>query len=104
MSHLPHVVAYALIAAVDGDRVGGRDPLAYSGGGLRDTTRIASSHPGMWRDIFLDNRTEVLRAIDTFRVELDRLRDLIEVENGAELEAALARSRDARARLKDPRS
>jgi prephenate dehydrogenase len=104
VSHLPHVVAYALIAAVEGDRVGGRDPLAYSGGGLRDTSRIASSHPAMWRDIFLDNRAEVLRAIDTFRVELDRLRELIETENPAELEATLARSRDARARLKDPRS
>ena len=104
VSHLPHVVAYALIAAIEGERVGGRDPLAYSGGGLRDTSRIASSHPAMWRDIFLDNRSEVLRAIDGFRVELDRLRDSIEREDPAELEAALARSRNARTRLKDPRS
>jgi prephenate dehydrogenase len=104
VSHLPHVVAYALVAAIEGERVGGRDPLAYSGGGLRDTSRIASSHPAMWRDIFLDNRSEVLRAIDGFRVELDRLRDLIEREDSAELEAALVRSRNARTRLKDPRS
>jgi prephenate dehydrogenase len=104
VSHLPHVVAYALIAAIEAERIGGRDPLSYSGGGLRDTSRIASSHPAMWRDIFLDNRSEVLRAIDGFRAELERLRELIEREDAAELEAALVRSRNARTRLKDPRS
>jgi prephenate dehydrogenase len=104
VSHLPHVVAYALINAIESARVAGRDPLAYSGGGLRDTTRIASSHAGMWRDIFLDNRGEVLRTIDEFRDELDRLRDSIEREDAASLEAALTRSRLARTRLKDPRS
>jgi prephenate dehydrogenase len=104
VSHLPHVVAYALINAIESARVAGRDPLAYSGGGLRDTTRIASSHPGMWRDIFLDNRAEVLRTIDEFRDELDRLRDSIERQDDSSLEAALERSRVARARVKDPRS
>jgi len=93
-----------LIAFIEGERVGGRDPLSYSGGGLRDTSRIASSHPAMWRDIFLDNRGEVLRAIDAFRIELDRLRDRIDREDGAALEAALEHSRNARTRLRDPRS
>src|SRR5438094_635576 len=85
----PHVVAYALIAAIEAERVAGRDPLTYSGGGLRDTTRIASSHPEMWRDIFLDNRAEVLRAIDGFGDAVARLRRMIESEEPHALEAEL---------------
>jgi prephenate dehydrogenase len=104
VSHLPHVAAYALVAAIEAERVAGRDPLTYSGGGLRDTTRIASSHPEMWRDIFLDNRPEVLRAIDEFRAALERLRGSIEREDPVALEGELARARGARSRLRDPRS
>jgi prephenate dehydrogenase len=104
VSHLPHVVAFALIAAIEGERIAGRDPLAYSGGGLRDTTRIASSHPEMWRDIFLDNRAEVLRAIDGFGDAVARLRRMIESEEPQALEAELDRTRVARRRLKERRA
>ncbi len=58
----------------------------------------------MWRDIFLDNRPEVLRAIDEFRAALERLRGSIEREDPRTLEGELARARGARARLRDPRS
>lgn len=104
VSHLPHVAAYALVSAIEAERVGGRDPLAYSGGGLRDTTRIAASHPEMWRDIFLDNRAEVLRAIDEFGAALGRLKQVMEREDAAALEAELARVRAARMRLKERRA
>ncbi len=105
VSHLPHVVAYALINAIESARVAGRDPLAYSGGGLRDTTRIASSHAGMWRDIFLDNRAEVLRTIDEFRDELDRLRDLIDTRGRRVARSGARRDRASPALVsKDPRS
>ena len=101
VSHLPHAVAYALIGAIEGERVGTRDPLAYSGGGLRDTTRIASSHAVMWRDILLDNRTEVLRALDGFERELAKIRRQIEGESADGLERELDRCRAARARLRE---
>ena len=101
VSHLPHVVAYALVRAIEGERVAGRDPLAYSGGGLRDTTRIASSHAEMWRDIFLDNREEILRAIDGFSDAVARLRGLIARPDPQALEAELDRTRTARRRLKE---
>ena len=104
VSHLPHVVAYALVAAIATERVGGRDPLAYSGGGLRDTTRIAASHAEMWRDIFLDNRDELLRAIDGVADALARLRGMIEREESAALEAELDRVRAARRTLTERRS
>jgi len=103
VSHLPHAVAYALVAAIDGQRDASRDPLAYSGGGLRDTTRIAASHAEMWRDIFLDNRPEVLRAIDEFQAALGRIREMIERQEAQPLEAELDRVRGARARLKERR-
>ncbi|MBI2962582.1 MAG: prephenate dehydrogenase/arogenate dehydrogenase family protein [Deltaproteobacteria bacterium] len=104
VSHLPHAVAYALIAAIEGERVGGRDPLAYSGGGLRDTTRIAASPAEMWRDIFLDNRSEALRAIDRFAAALARLRDGVERGDAGALDGDLGRARAARSRLKERRS
>jgi prephenate dehydrogenase len=99
VSHLPHVVAYALVTAIERERVADRDPLSYSGGGLRDTTRIASSHAEMWRDIFLDNRAEVLRAIGQFSAAVERLRQMIDREEAAPLEAELDRVRRARGRL-----
>ena len=64
-SHLPHVAAYALAAALgqlDADVIDGLRRLPTSS--LRDTTRVAASSPAMWRDIFLDNRAEVLPLID----------------------------------------
>ena len=60
ISHLPHVVAYALVNAAAQADAGLPGLLSYTGGGFRDFTRIAASHPAMWRDICLDNRDEVL--------------------------------------------
>ncbi len=74
ISHLPHVAAYALVRAVFD---GVADPglvRTFAGGGFRDFTRIAASDPDMWRDICLDNRDEILRAIDLLAAELADLR------------------------------
>lgn len=68
VSHLPHAVAYALVHSVA--TLPSNVPLGYSAGGFRDFTRIASSNPAMWKDIVLQNRTEVLRAIAHYRRNL----------------------------------
>ena len=102
VSHLPHVVAWALVDAIASERIDGREPLDYSGGGLRDTTRIAASHPDMWRDIFLANRAEVLRSLDLFEQALERLRRAIERGDGPGLRAELERLRAARERMANP--
>ena len=99
VSHLPHVAAYSLVSAIESERVAGRDPLAYCGGALRDTTRIAASHPEMWRDIFLANRAAISRSIDLYENALRRLRELIEGEDGDGLDRELSRIRTARGRL-----
>jgi prephenate dehydrogenase len=97
VSHLPHVAAYALVNAVtDADAGTRRRALAYAAGGFKDGTRIAASSPEMWRDICLANRSELLRAIDRFRVAVDRLRDAIAADDGDALERALLRACTAR--------
>jgi len=78
ISHLPHVVAYALVHAVGTADVEGENVLSYTAGGFRDFTRIASSDPAMWRDISLMNRDALLASIDGFSRSLTELRDRIE--------------------------
>ena len=78
ISHLPHVVAYALVHAVGTADVEGENVLSYTAGGFRDFTRIASSDPVMWRDIALMNRGALLASIDGFSASLAELRRRIE--------------------------
>lgn len=78
ISHLPHVVAYALVHAVGTADVEGENVLSYTAGGFRDFTRIASSDPAMWRDISLMNRNALLASIDGFSRSLAELRDRID--------------------------
>ena len=96
VSHLPHVVAYALVGALL-DLEANQGPLVrYSGGGLRDFTRVAQSDPTMWRDICLANREPLLEALARFRDALARLEALIVAGDGGGLYRALARVREAR--------
>jgi prephenate dehydrogenase len=99
VSHLPHMVAYALAAAVGDLQLDGRHALAYAGTGFRDTTRIAGSPPELWRDIALANAGPLRAALTEFRTELDRLERLIAAGDAAGLEAALAAAREVRRRL-----
>ena len=99
VSHLPHLVAYALAAAAGGGRVGDRAVLDYAGSGFRDTTRIAGSPPEIWRDIALGNAPALRAALREFRTALDRLEALVAAGDAAGLEAALAVAYEARQRL-----
>lgn len=75
VSHLPHMVAYALVHAVDRSAEEEENILAFSAGGFRDFTRIASSDPAMWRDIALMNRGALLDMLDRYAMEFKSLRD-----------------------------
>jgi prephenate dehydrogenase len=99
ISHLPHIVAYALVnaaAAADSAHPG---LLDYTGGGFRDFTRIAASHSVMWRDICLDNRDEVLQAVDSFIEEVSHLRDLVRERDAEGLQKAFEAARTVRRSL-----
>lgn len=98
ISHLPHMVAYSLVNAVDGYDRFNESILNYSAGGFRDFTRIASSDPAMWRDISLLNGPAIMEMMDFFTDYFGQLRALIESGDGAGLQKFFAeskRSRDA---------
>jgi len=101
VSHLPHLLAFALVDQVarhkDAKRL-----FSYAAGGFRDFTRIASSHPEMWRDICLANRKALLVELDRYEGELERVRRMLERGDGKALEALFSEARAARERwLKD---
>jgi prephenate dehydrogenase len=93
VSHLPHLVACALVDAVLRFEPGA---LAVAAGGFRDTTRVAGGDATLWRDIFLANRSATLAALDALEAALVDLRRVIEAQDGAGLEEALARIAAAR--------
>ena len=95
VSHLPHLLSFALVH--DLARRDNRELLfAYAASGFRDFTRIAASHPEMWRDICLANRTALLEELDRYRAQLDELRDALQRGDGASLEATFDVARTAR--------
>ncbi len=95
VSHLPHVVSFALVDAI----LSMSEPqrrLSLAGSGFRDTTRIAASSPIMWRDICLSNRTALLECLAVYEKSLRALHTAIEKSDGKEIEAIFERSSRAR--------
>jgi prephenate dehydrogenase len=95
VSHLPHVLSYALIAQIL-DAPDAALKFGFAGGGFRDFTRIAASNPEMWRDICVANRDALLAELDGYLATLGTLRQLIDAGDGAGLEAVFARTSQAR--------
>jgi prephenate dehydrogenase len=95
VSHLPHVLAYALVHDV-AKRNNSAQLFSFAAGGFRDFTRIASSHPEMWRDICLANRDRLLQEMKSYANELGSIRKLIAKGDASGLEKIFAAARDAR--------
>ncbi|MBL8517873.1 MAG: prephenate dehydrogenase/arogenate dehydrogenase family protein [Betaproteobacteria bacterium] len=95
VSHLPHMLAYALVDDIAA-RPNADELFAFAAGGFRDFTRIASSSPEMWRDIALNNREALLCEIDSYGDKLAALRALVAAGDGPGLERLMARARDRR--------
>lgn len=94
-SHLPHLLAFTLVDSL-AQRSENLEIFRYAAGGFRDFTRIAGSDPVMWHDIFLANREAVLRTLDTFRDDLDALRQAVITQDGHQLLGVFTRARVAR--------
>jgi 3-phosphoshikimate 1-carboxyvinyltransferase len=94
-SHLPHLLAFGLVDSL-AKRNENLDIFRYAAGGFRDFTRIAGSDPVMWHDIFLANREAVLRTLDSYRTDLDALRDAVVAGDGHQLLGVFTRARVAR--------
>jgi prephenate dehydrogenase len=97
VSHLPHLLAYALVHDI-AKRGNAEQLFSYAAGGFRDFTRIASSHPEMWRDICIANRDRLLAELARYKVKLEAMEGLLQAADAAGLEKLFAEARDARDR------
>jgi prephenate dehydrogenase len=95
VSHLPHLLSYALVDQV-ARHPNGKALFEYAAGGFRDFTRIASSHPEMWRDICIANRKALLAELAGYQRELAEVKALLQKGDAAGLEKVFARARAAR--------
>ena len=99
-SHLPHLIAYNIVStAADLESVTKSDIIKYSASGFRDFTRIASSDPTMWRDIFLNNKEAVLEMISRFTEDLSALQKSIRWEDGKSLHKLFSKTRKVRDKI-----
>jgi prephenate dehydrogenase len=96
VSHLPHLLAFASIQAIANSET--PDALGHSGAGLKDFSRIASSSPEMWSDIFLENSENLLPRISTFKDVLSALEDAIKKKDQDKLIKLLAQAKTERDR------
>jgi prephenate dehydrogenase len=96
ISHLPHMVAWALVDAVARFEP---DALALAARGFKDTTRIAAADPDMWREVLVGNREAVQASVAAFRRALDDLEALVAAGDGPALTALLGRVKAVRERL-----
>lgn len=99
VSHLPHVLVYALVNALDRTHVRGVDLKSYCAGGFKDFTRIASSRPELWRDICLMNRRALGRSLGDYIDSLERLRRWMAEGKGASLEKEFTRANEIRRQI-----
>ena len=100
VSHLPHAVAFALVdALISLSKETGIDLFLYPGAGFKDFTRIAASSPNVWKDIFIENKENVLHTIDEFIKSMEKLRELIAQGDEERLIKLLSESREKRLSL-----
>jgi len=99
VSHLPHVLVYALVNTLSRTKADSVDLKEYCAGGFKDFTRIASSRPELWRDICLLNREAIGKSLTDYIKNLERLRRLIRSGKGELLEREFARANEVRRQI-----
>ena len=96
-SHLPHVIAYNIVkTSMGNDEEVKNDIIRYSAGGLRDFTRIAASDPLMWKDIFINNSSRIIEAIDKFSKNLADFKKAITEKDSKKLTEIFEKSKEFR--------
>ena len=97
-SHLPHLLAYALVDTLS-QQGESEEIFRYAAGGFRDFTRIASSDPQMWHDIFMSNGPATVDVLDKYIADLQRLRQAVLEKNSRELMNTFTRAKKSRDRF-----
>ena len=101
-SHLPHLIAYNLVkTAIDFQKKNKISIIKYSAGGLRDFSRTASSNEIMWRDIFFENKDNIIKSINIFISNLNNLKKLIKNQNNINILRILKNSKKVRKQIID---
>ena len=101
-SHLPHLIAYNLVkTATDFQRKNKKNIIKYSAGGLRDFSRTAASNEIMWRDIFFNNKDNMIQSINIFIKNLNYLKNLITKENNKNILKILKDTKKVRRQIID---
>lgn len=101
-SHLPQLVAFSIFhTALQYEEATGAEVIKFSAGGFRDFTRIASSNPTIWRDIFLKNKEPFIKILRQFVNDIESLGNAIEEEDGKRLESMFSLSRRTRRKVID---
>ena len=95
VSHLPHLLAFALVAQIAREDDAERK-LAKAGAGFRDFTRIAASSPAMWRDVCIANREALSVELAAYRSLLDELQAALDAGDAASLEAVFSAAAECR--------
>lgn len=95
VSHLPHLLAFALVARIAGE-VDAESKLAKAGAGFRDFTRIAASSPRMWRDVCIANREALSAELAGYRALLDELQAALDARDGDALEEVFRAAAECR--------
>lgn len=94
-SHLPHMLAFALVDCLNNlDDI--EEVFQYAAGGFRDFTRIASSDPVMWRDICLHNSDPIIEMIDRYQGELQGIKSALQASDGESLKRVFERAKAVR--------
>ncbi len=102
-SHVPHVLAFALVDALV-KQPEAEEIFRYTAGGFRDFSRLAASDPVMWSDICRTNPEAILKSLDQFDLHLQHIRSAIEIGDGDTLERTFERARVARSQYNDVQS
>ncbi|MDG5787587.1 prephenate dehydrogenase [Evansella sp. AB-P1] len=99
ISHLPHIIASSLVHQTG--KMGKKHPIVsqLAAGGFRDITRIASASPSMWRDILLQNKTILLEMLEDWNDEMNRIKEIIELEDGDAIYSFFADAKELRDQL-----
>tara|TARA_B100001057_G_scaffold61512_1_gene54917 strand:- start:2288 stop:3187 length:900 start_codon:yes stop_codon:yes gene_type:complete len=101
-SHMPHLIAYNLVkTAIDFQKKSKKNIIKYSAGGLRDFSRTAASNEIMWRDIFFNNKNNIIQSINIFVKNLNNFKKLINKKNNKEIIKILKNSKRVRKQIID---
>ena len=96
-SHMPHLISYSLVSSsLNANTKEKSEIIKFSAGGLRDFTRIAASDATMWRDIFLNNKTNLLKITKEFEKSLSLIKNYIKKNNSRKLQEIFSRAKKIR--------